>query len=64
MLAQTSGIEKADSLSLDHIELALSRLLELQADSSSSVFESIDNSQEVNLRALIGLALKVKTRNH
>ena len=59
MLKETSGLEKADCLSIDHIDLSLESLLQLE-----SVFPPIDKCNEVHLRALVGLALKVKTRNN
>ena len=64
MLAQTAGIEKADSLSIEHIDLALQRLLQLEKGSNKRIFDEINKVKEVNLRALVGLALKVKTRNN
>ena len=58
MLETRAGIELADSLSIDYIDRALGNLV------GESLFEDIRSSKEVNLRALVGLALKVKTRNY
>lgn len=54
-MLELAGIETADSLSIDYIDLALSNL---------AMFPPVRQSSDVNLRALVGLALKVKTRNN
>jgi len=48
-------------LSIDHIDLALESLLMLQ---EGKKIPRIEDGREVNLRGLVGLALKVKTRNN
>jgi hypothetical protein len=58
MLQTRAGIELADSLSIDYIDRALGNL------AGEKLFEDVRMSKEVNIRALVGLALKVKTRNH
>jgi purine nucleoside phosphorylase len=58
MLETRAGIELADSLSIDYIDRALGNLV------GDSLFPEVRLSNEVNLRALVGLALKVKTRNY
>jgi len=61
MLDKRAGIELADSLSIDYIDRAL---INLSGGGEFGFGGRISNSKEVNLRALVGLALKVKTRNH
>ena len=58
MLQSRAGIEITDSLSIDYIDRALGNLV------GDSLFPEVRLTKEVNLRALVGLALKVKTRNH
>lgn len=71
MLELTSGLERADSLSIHHIELAVENLRNLKRDKedSAQVFGNDSssagaNNEEEHYQALIGLALKVKTRKH
>lgn len=64
MLAKTTGLERADLLSIRHIELALKSLMNVKRnqDNKSSIFTDVSPQSEEHLKALIGLALKVKTR--
>ena len=59
LIFESSGIELADKLSILHILEAVKNLKAMNSGQSSIV--SMDES---NLKSLLGLALKVKTRKH
>lgn len=60
MLFDSRGIELADKLSIDHIREALSSLQGMEYPSNTPI---IDPTEE-HFQALVGLALKVKTRKY
>ena len=62
MLAQTTGLERADFLSIRHIQQALDSLQSLKRPGDQQIFCELSSSSEQHYRALVGLALKVKTR--
>ena len=64
MLLTTTGLERADYLSIQHIELAVENLLSLQREEQSKVFSAISPDSDEHLKALVCLALKVKTRKY
>jgi len=59
LLQNSAGIELADSLSIDHIKESIVNLTEIEHEGLRAI-----NFQEKHAQALIGLALKVKTRKH
>lgn len=61
ILKNSSGIEVADELSIDHIKDSIHNLEEATDNSKS---RKIVNFDDQYAQALIGLALKVKTRKH
>jgi len=61
MLATSQGIERADLLSIMHIERALECLSKVK--DSSGKFVLREKSDDIHLRSLIGLVIKVKTRS-
>jgi len=60
MLATSQGIERADLLSIMHIEKALDCLSKVKDQSGKFVLR--DKENDIHLRSLIGLVIKVKTR--
>lgn len=60
LLFESNGIELADKLSIDHINASLGELSSMQGEHGAVV----DVSQDQHAMALIGLALKVKTRKY
>lgn len=63
-MSTTSGIEIADSLSIDHILMSLANLKELYYIKDNTKYNAIDLNNDVYAQALIGLSLKVKTRKY
>ena len=61
MLATSQGIERADLLSIMHIEKALECLSRVRYSHGKFVLK--EKSDDVHLRSLIGLVIKVKTRS-
>ena len=64
MLKQTDGLQITDSLSIDHIEQALACLARLEHQGKKVIGNLEDGSSNEHSKALINLALKVKTRTH
>lgn len=65
MLEGTSGLERADYLSIEHINLAIDSLMSLKNNQSQTpLFAQVSHQSDHHLKALIGLALKVKTRKY
>lgn len=64
LLFKSSGIELADKLSLDHISEGIDQLKEMRYSSQNDSSIVIDFENEPHAQALIGLALKVKTRKY
>lgn len=66
LLFKSCGIELADRLSIDHINLSLKNIEEIEwRDPNTNKLNkvlNIDNDQFA--QALMGVALKVKTRKH
>jgi geranylgeranyl pyrophosphate synthase len=60
LLFDSSGIELADQLSIEHIEAGLENLLDLKFPCG----EKMVSSEEAFTQGLVGLALKVKTRKY
>ena len=60
LLFESSGIEVADKLSIDHINMAVDSLKAINYPSG----EQLINLEEPYMQSLIGLALKVKTRKY
>jgi 23S rRNA U2552 (ribose-2'-O)-methylase RlmE/FtsJ len=63
MLKNTSGIEEADRLSILHIEKALECLAKVKDNQGNFVLKPATEVENDYHKALIGLAVKVKTRN-
>lgn len=64
MLFESSGIEIADKLSIDYINLSLKNLQSAMFTFDGSERPVIDLENDEHAKALIGLALKVKTRTY
>lgn len=64
LMCSTSGIEIADSLSIEHILVSLANLDELYYSSGDAKVKALDMKTDVYAQALIGLSLKVKTRKY
>jgi hypothetical protein len=62
MLAESSGIERADLLSIMHIEMAMDSLQKVKGRDGKFVLDS--SNEDEFLRALVKLAVLVKTRKH
>ena len=63
LLFASSGIELADQLSIQHILSGLENLNEMQYPGGHSIIRSAAH-EEQHVKAIVGLALKVKTRKY
>lgn len=64
MLRESGGLQLTDSLSIEHIEQALSCLGRLENQGKKVIGNMEDGISNEHSKALINLALKVKTRTH